>query len=168
MGGTPKWMVFNGKSSWNGWSGSPTISGNCHILEPCTARNQFPSKSLPHDPSPRVTVTIRHIDRLCVFFCWDHQEKTASARAPGFDPDWGIEFPKFHGPEAKLCGWKFGKVGQVWVSFPSKMSSKITAMMRHWWPAFPLPEASLMGATIVSMGWIKGKASRFSLRPVLR
>ena len=27
MGGTPKWMVYKGKSSWNGWFGGTPISG---------------------------------------------------------------------------------------------------------------------------------------------
>ena len=30
-GGTPKWMVDNGKSYWNGWFGGTPILGNLHI-----------------------------------------------------------------------------------------------------------------------------------------
>ena len=29
--GTPKWMVYKGKSHWNGWFGSTPISGNLHM-----------------------------------------------------------------------------------------------------------------------------------------
>ena len=32
-GGTPKWMVYNGKSHWNGWwLGVPPILGNLHSI----------------------------------------------------------------------------------------------------------------------------------------
>ena len=31
IGGTPKWMVYNGKPYWNGWFGGTTIFGNIHI-----------------------------------------------------------------------------------------------------------------------------------------
>ena len=30
-GGTRQWMVYKGKSHWNGWSGGTSISGNLHV-----------------------------------------------------------------------------------------------------------------------------------------
>ena len=30
-GGTQKWMVYNGKSYWDGWFGGNPILGNLHI-----------------------------------------------------------------------------------------------------------------------------------------
>ena len=31
-GGPPKWMVYKGKSNWNGWFGGTPISGNLHMI----------------------------------------------------------------------------------------------------------------------------------------
>ena len=48
--GTPKWMVYKGKSHSNGWFGGTPISGNLHLMHTATF-TALKSFSLP---SPRV------------------------------------------------------------------------------------------------------------------
>ena len=55
MEGIPKWMVYNGKSYWNGWFGGTPILGNFHIyiyISPIVTRvlTQFKRRSSNQPP----------------------------------------------------------------------------------------------------------------------